>query len=76
MKEIRFSRHARRRAKLYNISESLVSEILASMRLRAGEHEIIRIVPGFRYPLKIIVSVESDIAMVITNYLLKRGMKK
>ena len=76
MKEIRFSRHARRRAKLYNISESLVSEILASIRLREGEHEIIRVVPGFRYPLKIIVSVESDIAMVITNYLLKRGMKK
>jgi hypothetical protein len=76
MKEIRFSRHARRRAKLYNISESLVSEILANMRLREGEHEIIRIVPGFRYPLKIIVSVESDIATVITNYALMRGMKK
>jgi hypothetical protein len=76
MKEIQFSRHAKRRAKLYNISESLVSEILASMRLREGEHEIIRIVPGFRYPLKIIVSVESDIATVITNYPLKRGMKK
>ena len=76
MKEIRFSRHARRRAKLYNISESLISEILANMRLREGEHEIIRIVPGFRYPLKIIVSVESDIATVITNYPLMRGMKK
>lgn len=76
MKEIRFSRHARRRAKLYNISKPLVNEILASMRLREGEHEIIRIVPGFRYPLKIIVSVESDIATVITNYPLKRGMKK
>jgi hypothetical protein len=76
MKEIRFSRHARRRAKLYNISESFVGEILANMRLCDGEHEIIRIVPGFRYPLKIIVSVESDIATVITNYPLKRGVKK
>lgn len=76
MREIRFSRHARRRAKLYNIPESLVSEILAGMQLREGEHEIIRIVPGFRYPLKIIVSVKSDIAMVVTNYPLKRGMKK
>jgi hypothetical protein len=76
MKVIRFSRHARRRTRLYNISESLVSEILTNMRLREGEHEIIRIVPGFRYPLKIIVSVESDIATVVTTYPLKRGTKQ
>jgi hypothetical protein len=76
MKEIRFSRHARRRVRLYKIPESIVCEILAGMRLRAGEHEIIRIVSGFQYPLKIVFSVEGDTITVMTTYPLKRGRRK
>ena len=74
--KIKFSQHAKRRAKLYNISESATSDILTGMNLRRGEHEIVRNVVGFQYPLKIVVSVEGDTATVITNYPLKKGRKK
>lgn len=73
---IKFSRHAKRRAKLYNISESVVTDILTSMNLGQGEHEVIKNVSGFRYPLKIVVSVEGDTLTVITNYPLKKGRGK
>ena len=74
--EIEFSRHAKRRAKLYVIPESAISSILNSMNLNQGEHEIIKNIAGFKHPLKIVVSVEGDTVTVITNYPLKRGMKK
>ncbi len=74
--EIKFSRHAKRRAKLYDISEKTVKDILTNMNLHQGEHEIIKDVPGFKYPLKIVVSVEEDLMTVITNYPLKKGGKK
>jgi hypothetical protein len=32
-------------------------------------------IAGFKYPLKIVVSVEGDIITVITNYPLKKGRK-
>ncbi len=74
--DIKFSRHAKRRAKLYGIPEATVTEILESMSLRHGEHKIIGDVSGFQYPLKIVVSVEGDSVTVITNYLLKKRRKK
>ncbi len=70
---IKFSRHAKRRAKLYGIAESTVTAILASMDLHQGEHEIITNVEEIAYPMKIVVSVERDTATVITNYPLKKG---
>jgi hypothetical protein len=74
--EIKFSRHARRRAKLYGISKTTLTDILAHMNLHGGEHEIIKHVPGFQYPVKMLVSVEEDFITVITNYPLKKGRKK
>ncbi|MEW6739448.1 MAG: DUF4258 domain-containing protein [Nitrospirota bacterium] len=74
--KIKFSRHAKRRAKLYGISESMVVDILRNMNLHQGEHEIIKDIPGFKYPLKIVVSVEEDLITVITNYPMKKGRKK
>lgn len=74
--KIKFSRHAQRRAKLYDISNSIVTGILTGMNLGRGEHEIIKDVPGFNYPLKIVVSVAGDKITVITNYPLKKGLKK
>ncbi len=71
---IRFSRHAKRRTKLYGISESMVAGILGDMNLVSGEHEIIRDV-GQRYPIKIVVTVEKDTCTVITNYPLKKERK-
>ncbi|MEW6668395.1 MAG: hypothetical protein AB1512_24550 [Thermodesulfobacteriota bacterium] len=73
---IEFSRHAKRRARLYGIPESVILDILAEMDLPQGEHEILRDVAGFRYPLKIVVSVEGGMATVVTNYPLKKGRKK
>jgi hypothetical protein len=74
--KIKFSRHAKRRAKLYGISESMVVDILRNMNLHQGEHEIIKDIHGFKYPLKIVVSVEEDLITVITNYPMKKGRKK
>lgn len=74
--EIRFSRHAKRRARLYGISETTVREILMNAKLKPGEHVIVRDVAGIKFPLKIVVTVENDMATVITNYPLKKGRKK
>lgn len=74
--EIKFSRHAKRRARLYNIPESAISSVLTSMNLLHGEHEIVKNLTGFQYPVKIVVSVEGDNVTVITNYPLKKGRKK
>jgi len=72
---IKFSHHAKRRGKLYNISEEIVRKILEGKDLIQGKKEIIEEIKGFRYPLKIVISVEEDMITVITNYPLKKGLK-
>jgi hypothetical protein len=74
--EIKFSRHAKRRARLYKISESTIIKILEGKELSQGRHEIIESAEGFKYPLKITIVVEKSIITVITNYPLKNGRKK
>ena len=74
--EIKFSRHAKRRGKLYKIPEETVRKILEEKELVQGNQEIIENVEGFKYPLKVVVSVEDDIITVITNYPLKKGRKR
>jgi hypothetical protein len=71
--KVKFSRHAKRRAKLYEIPESTIEKIVTESGLNAGEHELIREVSGFKYPIKIVVSVASDTMTVITSYPLKKG---
>lgn len=73
--EIKFSRHAKRRGKLYKIPEETVRKILEGKKTIRGNQETIENVKGFKYPLKVIVSVEDDIITVITNYPLKKGRK-
>ncbi len=73
---IKFSRNAKRRAKLYNIPKSVVENVLENLNLKSGKHEIVREVAGFKYPIKIVVVVEGDIITVITNYPLKKGVKE
>jgi hypothetical protein len=70
---VKFSRHAKRRSKLYEIPESTIEKILADSDLSDGEHELIRAIVGFKYPIKIVVSVENNIMTVIINYPLKKG---
>jgi len=72
--KVKFSRHAKRRAKLYEIPEVIIEEILATLEFNNGKHELIENVVGFKYPIKIIISVENKIATVVTTYPLKRGV--
>ena len=74
--KVNFSRHAKRRAKLYGISESTVLDIIAKEKLAQGKHDVIKHIAGFKYPLKIVVQVEINCVTVITNYPLKKGVKK
>jgi hypothetical protein len=74
--DIKFSRHAKRRAKLYGISETTITDVLRNMNVHQGEHVIIKGVHGCKYPLKIVVSVKEDLITVVTNYPLKKGRKK
>jgi hypothetical protein len=73
--EIRFSRHAKRRAKLYRIPESTVEKIIANVNLTVGENQIIELAPGFKFPLKIIAVLEGQVVTVITTYPLKKGLR-
>ena len=73
---IKFSRHAKRRAKLYKIPESTIEKISSGLDISDGEHVIIREVSGFKYPIRIVFAFESDILTVITNYPLKKGRRQ
>ena len=53
----------------------MVEKILRDSALSNGEHEIVKDIPGFKYPIKIVVAVEKDMATVITSYPLKKGRK-
>ena len=74
--EIKFSRHAKRRAKLYKIPESTVIAILRNRKFTPGKHEIVQTVDNYYYPLKISVAVDTQAITVITNYPLKKGISK
>ncbi|MFQ5686782.1 MAG: hypothetical protein ACE5GV_08995 [Candidatus Scalindua sp.] len=74
--KIKFSRHAKRRGKLYKIPETTVSNILKNMKLTQGKHEILKKINELKYPLRIVIDVKDDIITVITNYPLKKGRKK
>jgi len=74
--KVKFSRHAKRRAKLYEIPESTIEKILADSDLNDGEYEFIRDIAGFKYPIKIVGSVENNIMTVITTHPLKKGKNR
>jgi hypothetical protein len=74
--EIKFSRHAKRRAKLYKIPQDVITEKLKNLGFLEGKHEILQDIEGFEYPIKIVVVAEKDILTIITNYPYKKGAKK
>ena len=47
-----------------------------SFKLVEGEHEVVEDIEGFKYPIKIVVSVKGNRITVITNYPLKKRRKK
>lgn len=74
--KINFSRYAKIRAELYNISESIILRVLEKKDLsHQGMSEIVESVEGFKYPLKIVVAVENDVITIVTNYPLKKERK-
>ncbi len=73
---IEFSRHSKRRAKLYGISEATIRKILQSLNLNDGQHEIVKNISGFEFPIKVVAFVKEEHVMVITNYPLKKGKTK
>lgn len=70
---VKFSRHAKRRAKLYTIQESSIEKIVRDSKLVHGTNEIVEHINGIGYPVKIIVALEGDVATVISSYPLKKG---
>ncbi|MBN1360102.1 MAG: hypothetical protein JW993_05900 [Sedimentisphaerales bacterium] len=58
---------------MYQIPQATVIAILERKPLSPGIHVMVEGVEGFRFPLKIVVAVEGDVATVITNYPLKKG---
>jgi len=75
--KIRFSCHAkRRRGKLYEFQRERLENFWKRKELIQGVQEIVENIEGFKYPLKIVVSVEDDIITVIANYPPKKGRKR
>jgi hypothetical protein len=72
--KVKFTRHAKRRIKLYGLSEDIVCRILLERDLESGHHEIIRKTDQHRYPIKVIFSRDADILTVISAYPLKKGL--
>ena len=48
---------------------------MQSLRLEDGEHEIIKDILGFKFPIKVFAVVKEGIVTAITNYPLKKGRK-
>jgi len=73
--KIKWSRHAKRRAKLYKIPKREIVKILIKRRFDQGRNTIIEQINGIKYPIKVVVSVEEDLITVITSYPLKKVLK-
>ncbi len=80
-KNIEYSRHAKRRMKLYNISEesvlSIITQACSENAIEEGKHELIsdNIFTEYGHPIKIVFSCEKNKIIVITAYPLKKGVK-
>ena len=73
---VKFSHHARRRAKLYRLSLSAIEDVLRDKNLSVGKHEVVEeMEEQQKFPIKIVVSVEKNTVIVITIYPLKRRKK-
>jgi hypothetical protein len=74
--KIKFSRHAKRRAKLYRISLADIENLLKKSKLSRGKQEIVKFIEGYTLPIKVVIDKENDIITVITVYPLKKRRKK
>lgn len=79
---IQYSRHARRRMKLYGLSEddvfSVIRHVSADLAFAEGKHEIIgeNVFSQSGYPIKVVFLCQGDQLIVITAYPLKKGLRE
>lgn len=66
-----FSRHARRRMKLYNITESVIQYIVQEATTE-GKQERIKKITDFKLPIKVVFDRQPQETVIITAYLLKK----
>ena len=82
MIEIEFSRHSKRRMKLYDIDENdiinSINEYALKNKLFYGRYNILDnfLSMKYAYPVKIIFTVENGKIVVISVFPFKRGNKK
>ena len=74
--KIKFSRHAKRRARLYRISLADIENLLEKIELQIGKQEIVESLAGYTLPIKVVVDVKNDIITVITVYPLKERRRQ
>lgn len=72
--DIKISRHAKRRIKLYNIPEEKIIQIISAAQPCRGKQMIVKKIIGYSYPVKIIFELSDNQLIVITCYPLKRGV--
>jgi hypothetical protein len=58
--------------KLYEISEEIVNDILSGAGQKQG-NEIVKHVPEFKFPIKVVFERKMNLILVITVYPLKRA---
>ena len=74
--KIIFSRHAKRRVKLYKISERWLESEIISKHLSIGQHTIIEDSPDHALPIKTICYAYEKEIVIVTSYPLKKGKGK
>ena len=53
--KIKYSRHAKRRAKLYRVSLADIENLLKSSKLVQWKQEIVKFIEGYTFPINVIV---------------------
>lgn len=74
--DVKLSRHAKRRAKLYKISEKTIIEALQNQEVPEGKNTLICKLNDVEFPVKIIYLMKNEMVTIITNYPLKKGAQK
>jgi hypothetical protein len=77
---IEFSRHAKRRMKLYGISEKDVLAVIEKGKKEESANGKIvfvhLIARKFKYPIKVVASHRGKTVIIVTTYPVKRGKKQ
>jgi len=75
--KFKFSRHAKRRMKLYNISQEEVKLVLEKGKQTKLDEktEYLYKISKVKYPIKVITENMNNYTYIITAYPLKRGYK-